>query len=179
MYVIYFLLLAIASIILLLFAVDAKVKLLFDTDKDNMYLSVCWLYPFIKASGRMENSTPFLDISLFGMGIYSKKLTLGKSNKARMIKKTDLPKIFKLKGLDINTRYGFIDPSTTGITCWAVNSALQFINIASFINMPDFMSAHDYIYLDAKASVNLGASLTNLIKYYKNRRNLKWIRAQA
>ena len=179
MHVLYFLLVAIAFIILLLFAVDAKVRLLFDTDNDNMYLSVCWLYPFIKASGRMENSSPFLDISLFGMRIYSKKLTLGKSKKAKIFKKTDLLRILKLKGLDIDTRYGFVHPSTTGITCGAVNSALQFINIDSFNNIPDFMSAHDYIYLDAKASVNLGASLINLIKYYKNRRNLKWIRTQA
>ena len=179
MYVLFFLIVAIAFIILLLFAVDAKVKLLFDTDKDNIYLTVSWLYPFIKALGRMENSTPFLDISVFSMRIYSKKLTLSKSKKAKIIKKTDLPKIFKLKGLDVNTSYGFVHPSTTGITCGAVNSALQFINIDSFSNIPDFMSAHDYIYLDAKASVNLGASLINLTKYYKNRRNLKWIRTQA
>ncbi len=182
MVTVYVILLIVAFFLLLLFAFDAKVEVVFDTDRNDIHASVCWLYPFVKGVGRMDSSTPVLDIYLFSMHLFRKnilKKNTKNSKSRKRIKKQDLLKIFEPKGLSIDTRYGFIHPSTTGITCGAVNTAAQFINIDYFNQVPDFMSAHDYIYFDAKASVNLGASLINLIEYYKNRRNLQWIRAQT
>lgn len=183
---VYILLIVIAFFLLLLFAFDAKVKLVLDTDRNNMHMSVYWIYPFIKVTASIENSRPVVDVYIFRMHLFKKSIKAGsqgvpskggKSGKG--IRKTELLKIFNLKELSIDTKYGFTNPFTTGITCGALNTALQFINIDSLSQIPDFMSAHDYIYFDAEASVNLGASLTNLIKYYRNRRNLKWIKAQA
>ena len=171
--IIYILLIVIAFFLLLLFAFDAKLKLVFDTDRDDMHLSVYWIYPFIKGTGSIENSRPVVDVYFFRMHLFKKTVKTGKG------RKTDLLKIFDLKELSINTKYGFTTPYATGITCGAFNAASQFINIAFMNQIPDFMPAHDYIYLDAEASVNLGTSLTNLIKYYKNRRNLQWIKAQT
>lgn len=178
--IIYILLIVIAFFLLLLFAFDAKLKLVFDTDRNDMHLSVYWIYPFIKGTGSIENSRPVVDVYLFRMHIFKKAVKTGKDRKnGKGISKTDLLKIFNLKELSINTKYGFTTPYATGITCGAFNAASQFINIDFMNQIPDFMPAHDYIYFDAEASVNLGASLTNLIKYYKNRRNLQWIKAQT
>ncbi len=175
--VIFILLLIVAFIILLLFANDAKVRIVFDTEQNDMHLTLLWLYPFIKVIGTMENTRPVLNLYLFKKHLFSKALKFKKT--ANRIKKTDLIKIIKPKEVSINTSYGFKNPSTTGITCGAVNAASQFINIDSLNNIPDFMAINDYIYLDAEASVNLGASLANLLKYFKNRRNLQWTRTQA
>ncbi|MDF2988894.1 MAG: hypothetical protein K0R50_4404 [Eubacterium sp.] len=172
--VIFILLIIIAFITLLLFAFDAKVSIVFDTERNDMHLAFLWLYPFLNVIGTMENTRPVLDFYFLKKHLFSKSLKL-KRNTGN-IKKTDLIKIIKAEAVSINTRYGFKNPSTTGITCGAVNAASQFINIKSLNHVPDFMAINDYIYLDAKASVNLGASLTNLIKFLKNRRNLQWIR---
>ncbi|WP_313559365.1 hypothetical protein [Ruminiclostridium cellobioparum] len=184
--IVYIILIVIAFVLLLLFAFDAKVKLVFDTDRNDMHLSVNWIYPFIKGTVSIENWHPAIDVYIFRVHLFKKTVKAGsqgilsrgkKSGKG--IRKTDLLKIFNLKELSINTKYGFTNPSATGIACGAFNTASQFINIDSLSQIPDFMSAHDYIYFDAEASVNLGASLTNLIKYYRNRRNLQWIKTQA
>jgi|GEM_PF-567403 len=182
MVIVYAVLLFIAFILLLIFAFDAKVEIVFDTDRNDIHSTVCWLYPFVKGVVKMDASTPVLDIYLFRKHFIRKNILrkgTKNSNSEKRIKKQDLLKIFEPKGLSINTSYGFMNPSTTGITCGAVNAASQFINIDYFNQFPDFMSTHDYIYFDAKASVNFGASLINLMKYYKNRRNLQWNRTQA
>ncbi len=175
--IVFILLIIIAFILLLLFAIDAKLRLLFDSDRNDMHFTVSWIYPFIKGIGKLENNRPIITIYIFGLHLFKKSINPGKNKGG--IKKTDMLKIFNLKDVTINTKYGFTNPSSTGITCGAINAASQFINIDFLNQVPDFMSAHDYIYFDAKASVNLGASLTNLIKYLKNRRKFQWIRTQT
>ncbi len=172
--IVFILLILIAFILLLFFAIDAKLKLLFDSDRNDMHFTVSWINPFIKGIGKLENNHPVVNIYFFGLHLLKKTIKPGKNKGG--IKKKELLKIFNLKDVTINTKYGFTNPSSTGITCGAINAASQFINIDFLNQVPDFMSAHDYIYFDARARVNLGASLTNLIKYLKNRRKLQWIR---
>ncbi len=176
---IYIFLILAALLASLLFAVDAKVRLVFDTDRDYLELSVYWLYPVFKATGTLKDARPVIDLYFFRLHLLRKIIKPRKNDSKSGIKLSDLTKIFTPRDLRIETRYGFSNPSTTGITCGALNAASQFINIDFLNNLPDFMSARDYIYFDAKASVNSGASLTNLLKYYKNRRNFQWIRTQA
>ncbi|OPX44764.1 hypothetical protein CLHUN_13180 [Ruminiclostridium hungatei] len=177
--IIYILLILAALFASLLFAVDAKVRLEFDTDHNHMQLSICWLYPMFKATGTLEAASPVFNLYFFRLHLLKKSIKPGKNSGKTGIKLSDLTGIIRPKDLRIDTRYGFSNPSATGITCGALNAASQFINIDFFNNLPDFMSARDYIYFDAKASVNLGASLTNLLKYYKHRRNFQWIRTQT
>lgn len=171
------LLVAIAFLPLLLYLFDAKVNIVFDTDRNDMHLSACWLYPFIKVTARIKDTKPVMDLYLFKLHLINRAI---KTNRDKTgIKKADLIKILKPGDLSIKTKYGFTNPSVTGIACGAINAASQFNNIDFLDQIPDFMTEHDYIYFDASATINLGAALISLIKYYKNRRDLEWIRTQA
>jgi hypothetical protein len=168
-------LIILAVFITLLFVVDINAKLLLDTDKIYMKMTLLWLYPFLKVSVLIEDNKPVLNFFIFKKYVFKKHLQKSKSKLSTL----ELLKIINPKNICINTSYGFINPSTTGITCGAINVVSQFINIESMKHNPDFMTISDYIYLDATANINLGMVITSLITKKTNRRNLSWIRTQT
>lgn len=175
MYFILLLLIMVAVLILFIFRYDLQTKLVFDTCKSDMHATILWLYPFIKIIAEMENSAPVLNIYVFKKHFATKHL---KKGKGKFTPKDGL-NIAEPHNVCIITKYGFRNPSATGITCGVINFASQFIYIDSFYNDPDFMSSNDFFYLEATANVNLGTALINLLRHYKNRRKIQWIRAQA
>jgi hypothetical protein len=98
---------------------------------------------------------------LLNRRLFKRRLKSGKSK----LNKTEFIKLIDSSGVHVNAYYGFRDPFTTGITCGAFNAALQFINIDSINQMPDFTTVNDYIYIDASAKVNLGSTLLNLSRF--------------
>lgn len=169
------LLIIVAIFITLLFVDDLKVKLLFNTDKSDMNVTLFWLYPLIKVFVTIEDTGPALTFYLFNKHIFKKFIKEGKDKASSM----DLIKIANPKEIRINANYGFSNPFTTGITCGVMEIASQFINIESIKHNPDFMTISDYIYLDATANVNLGTTFINLLRQTINRRKLLWIRPQT
>ena len=151
----------ISLLITLLFTVDLRVKIVFDTCKTNLSMTLLWLNSILKALVTIEDSKPMLTLYLLNRRLFKRRLKTGKSK----LNKTNLIKLIDSRDVHVNAYYGFRDPFTTGITCGAFNAASQFINIDSINQIPDFTTENDYIYLDASANVNLGSTLLNLSRF--------------
>jgi len=149
---------------ILLFLVALRIKIVFDSDKSDINMTLLWLNSVFKALVTIEDAKPILTLYLFNKKILKRTFEKGQ-NKPRGM---ELVKLTNPKDVHVNAYYGFRDPFTTGIACGAVNIASQFINIDSINHIPDFLTVNDYIYLDATAKVNLGSIL---IKLYKPRSN--------
>jgi hypothetical protein len=158
------LLIIIAVFITLLFIEAFRIKLLLDTEKTAMNMTVFWLYPFFKVLINLEDSRPVMHFYLFNKHLFSKTV----KKKKRKHNGMELVRITNPKDIYVNAKYGFCNPFTTGITCGAINIAQQFINIESFRNSPDFTTENDYIYFDASAKVNLGKAFINFLKQKKS-----------
>lgn len=158
------LLIILAVMITLLFIEALRVRLLLDTEKTAMNMTLLWFYPLIKVIVTMENIKPVLKFYCFNKYLFSKTI----EKKKPQHNGTELFKIINPKDISIYTNYGFSNPATTGITCGAINAASQFINIESFKHNPDFSCDNDYVYFDASANVNLGSALINLLKQKKS-----------
>ena len=150
----------IAIFILLLFLVALRIKLVFDSDKSDINMTLLWLNSLFKALVTIEDTKPILTLYLFNKRIFKRTFKKGE-NKPRGM---ELIKLTNPKDIHVNAYYGFRDPFTTGIACGAINIASQFINIDAINHTPDFMTINDYIYLDATAKVNLGSTLIKLFK---------------
>lgn len=160
MNLIFLILLAAIILIILLFAFALRINLLFDTDKSEMNVVLLWLNPFINAVITVEDAIPTLRVYVFKKLLFQSRLKSGKRKRNHGV--MDLVKLSNPKDVYVNVHYGFRDPFTTGIACGVVNAASQFINIDSISHTPDFMSANDYIHLDATAKVNIGSALIKL-----------------
>ena len=147
-------------LIILLFTITLRVKLLFDTVSEDMNATLLWLKPFIKVSLTVRNTKPMYILYLFNKRILEKTLRPGKNK----INRLDLIKLTDIRDININTSYGFRDPFTTGIACGAIHIASQFINIESIKQTPDFTAQNDYIYFDAIAKVNIGSTLVKMVR---------------
>jgi hypothetical protein len=160
MNLLFLILLAALIFILLLFLAVLRIKLVFDTDKSEINMTLLWLDPFVNAFMTLENTMPVLKVYLFKQLVIERTLSNRGRNKNGGI---ELVKLSNPKDVHVNVHYGFNDPFTTGITCGAINIASQFLNIASINQIPDFMPENDYIYLDATAKVILGEAVVNLL----------------
>jgi hypothetical protein len=170
------LLIFIAVIILLLFAIDFKLKFEIDSSKECINMNCLWLYPLLKVSININENNQLMKFYLFGKRIYEKPV---KKKHTHKYSSKEIINIVNLKNICIAISYGFINPSSTGIICGAVNMASQFINIESISQNPDFWAENDYIYINATATVNVGTAFISLIKQKIKRRNLAWIRPQT
>ena len=162
MILILLILLIVVTFIVLLFTVNLRVKVVFDTYKTSLNMSLIWLHSFLKALVTIEDTKPMLTLYLLNKRLFKKRLGAGrrkrKLNGIKVIKSIDSSDVH------VNARYGFRDPFTTGIPCGALSVASQFINIDYFSQFPDFTAGDDYIYMDASAKVNLGSTLMNLFR---------------
>ena len=160
MNLIFFVFIIIAIFIILLFLIALRIKLIFDSDRTDINMTLSWLNPVFKALVTVQDTKPILTLYLFNKRILNRTFKKGQ-NKPRAM---NIVKLINPKNINVNAYYGFKDPFTTGIACGVINIASQFINIDSINHIPDFMTTNDYIYLDATAKVNLGATIIRLFK---------------
>ena len=160
MVIMFFILLIIAILIILLFTVALRVKVVFDTCKTGLSMTLLWLHSFLKALVTIEDTKAMLTFYFLNKRLFKRRLKTGKGN----LKNMDFVKSVDYSDMHINAHYGFRDPFTTGITCGAINAASQFINIDSINQAPDFSTEDDYIYMDATAKVNIGSTLIKLFR---------------
>lgn len=147
-------------LILLLFLIMSRIKLVLNTEKAEMNMTLLWLSPLLKAIVVMEDARPVLRVYLLNKVVYKKVIRKGKKSEKRM----ELVQLAEPKDVHVDVRYGFSDPFSTGIACGVIQIASQFINIDSVDQTPDFLAASDYIYLNATAKVNLGSTLLRFFK---------------
>lgn len=147
-------------LISILFFTVIKIFLTVNSDEEELKVRLLWLYPFLKIEIEVHNYVPMLIIDVFNKSIIRKEI----KNQKRKAPKINYIKQLKLKDVNIETFYGFKDPSTTGITCGLINAISNFINISSLSNRPDFVADNDYIYINATAKLSVGMALVNLFK---------------
>lgn len=164
-----FLVLLITVILLLLFTKYLKVKVVFDTYKADLNMTLSWLHSFLKALVTIEDTKPMLTLYLLNKKLFKRKLTTGKRKRSGL----DLIRLIDSRDIHVNAYYGFRDPFTTGITCGVINVVSQFIKVDSLRQLPDFTTVNDYIHLDASAKVNLGSTLIN---YFNSNNKLKKVK---
>ncbi len=153
--------LIIAIIVLVLLLVFAAAKMVFtiNSDKEQMDLTVLWLYPFLKIAVKNQDSKSVLTVYVFNRSIIRSVL---KDRDRRG--KLNIIRSLKLRDIYIDAGYGFRDPAITGVTCGAINAVSRFINIDSLQHRPDFFAVNDYINLNASAKFSVGTVLINLLK---------------
>ncbi|MGE5329299.1 MAG: hypothetical protein ACM3KR_07320 [Deltaproteobacteria bacterium] len=159
----FIILIALTILIAVLFFTVIKVILTVNSNKEELNLELLWLYPFLKVIVVVHNYIPQLIVYIFNHNIIEKEI---KNKRKNMIKPNQIMKL-RFKDINIDTSYGFKDPSTTGITCGAINAASNLINLNSLYNKPDFAADNDYININANASLNVGMTLVSLFKSYK------------
>jgi hypothetical protein len=161
----FIILLIVGVVAILLFTIELRVKIVFDTCKTNLNMTLLWLHSFIKALVTIEDSRPMLTLYLLNKRLFKRSLFKErlKSSKGKL-NGMDFIKVVDSRDVHVNAQYGFRDPFNTGIACGAISAASQFIDIDSINQLPDFTTENDYIYLDAKARVNIGSTLIKLIK---------------
>lgn len=148
-------------LIVLLFTVALKIKIVFETHKSDLYMTLLWLHSLLKALVTVEDNQPMLSFYLLNKRLFKKTLKRGKNK----VNGSEFPELNDFKDICVNVRYSFSDPYKTGITCGALNAASQLFNIASINHVPDFTAGNDYIYLNATAKLNLGSTLIKLFKH--------------
>ena len=162
----YVLLAIILLLIYLLFAVALQVLFSFNSDKENINITILWLFPFLKAVVTIENENPVLIIHLFNKKVFKRELMQGGRERTKKHFSLKLVRQVKPWDIHISASYGFRDPSVTGIACGAMNIATRLISIESLEHSPDFMTDKNYINIDASAKLNPGSTLVNLCRAY-------------
>jgi hypothetical protein len=152
--------------VILTFTAVLKIVFTLDTRKENINLTLLWLYPFLLITAESNNTVPLLTIYLFNKKIYGKELNTRKTG----TKNNELVKAVSPTDMHFNVSYGFRDPFVTGVTCGAIYAASEYIRFASIEQSPDFIADSDYIYMNATAKVNIG---NTLIHYIKSKTKLK------
>ena len=162
------LLIVLMVIIILLFAIDMKVKAVYGSGDSKRVLILSWLYPLFKAAVSYESNVPIMEVYLFNLSIYKKVLKAGKHKvNLREFNKMKLLRNAELKDIDVRVSYGFPDPSVTGMAYGVLGIISQFVNVDSLSQKADFFADEDYVEIFATANLNIGLTLVNLIKINK------------
>lgn len=161
MSILYLLILVLLFMVILTFTAILKVAFTLDTKRENMLLTLLWLYPFLKVTAESDAAAPQLSVYLFNKKVYGKTVSIKKTSKAN---KAGLIKSVCPSDMHLDVSYGFRDPSITGITCGAIHAASGLINFASIEQNPDFVTDSDYIYMNATAKVNIGNTFLQFLK---------------
>lgn len=160
MSIIYLIVLILLFMVILTFTALLKVAFTLDTRKENVNLTLLWLYPFLKVTAESNSSAPLLTIYLFNKKFYGKEINTKKTS----TKNVDLVKAVSPSDVNFDVSFGFRDPFVTGVTCGAINAASELIHFSSIKQSPDFTADSDYIFMNATAKVNIGNTFIRFLK---------------
>ncbi|HEX2939179.1 MAG TPA: hypothetical protein VHO66_09720 [Ruminiclostridium sp.] len=169
MYLIIFILLVLAFIILLMFYVPAFIKAKIDTDINDYDVMIYWLSPIFKAKVEIENFAPHLSIYLFDKRVYKKAVKPQKGQKKFSV--SDYYQALELSNSYVNARYGLDSPFATGIASSIVGIIGSYFKNVFVTQSPDFLPFNDYILINAGTQLNVGKSAVNLVKIYADNKN--------
>ncbi|MFD3156797.1 DUF2953 domain-containing protein [Haloimpatiens sp. FM7330] len=161
-------LLSIFLIILILIAV-VPLKIMFNSDKNlDFHILVTWLNPLFKANIQNKNTIIFLSIYLFNKKISSKPIKAKNKKTKKLNNKNKLYYLQQIKPyyLNIDTSYGFRDPSTTGILYGIINSLTELIDLRNIQNNPNFVTENDYFNVNGIIKLNIASTIIKLLSSY-------------
>lgn len=167
MYFFIFIIFLLGTIIISLFDIPATWKFKLDTNQNIMFLKFYWLYPVIFAKVEMQDYCPYLNVFLFKKQVYSKKYQLFNKSGGNQGYIHSLV----LNDFYVNTSYGLKSPFSTGIASGIIEILHSNFRNISIFQYPDFLSANDYIMIDAGSLLNVGKTLLNIVrlKYSNNK----------
>lgn len=160
MYLLVFIILLLILLFVLSYVKEAVIRLRFDTNQNDMYLLITWLYPLLKANITMAGYSPFITVYVFNRSIYSKSLKTEK-------KRRDYSKYLKalsLRDTYAKINYGLDDPFSTGIASGIIHIIQSYFENISISHTPDFVPEQGYIVLEAGTKLNLAKTLIKLIR---------------
>lgn len=168
MYFFISIILLLATMIIAFFEISAKWTFRLDTDQNMLFLKFYWLYPVFFAKVEMLNYSPHLNIFIFKKCVYSKNYQLDKNKQNQGYIHS-----LVLNELYVKTSYGFQNPFSTSIASGIIGILqLNFKNI-SFFQHPDFLSANEYIIIEAGSLLNVGKTLLNVIRLKHSNKKFK------
>lgn len=160
MSIIYLIVLILLFMVILTFTAILKVAFTLDTERENIQLTLLWLYPFMKVTAESNDDAPLLSVYLFNKRVYGRKISLKKTG----TRNADFVKSVSPSDVHFDISYGFRDPFITGITCGAIHAASEYMSFVSIKQSPDFVANNDYVYMDATAKVNIGNTFIHFLK---------------
>ena len=158
MYIFWFFILLLLFCVYLIFTQLLAVSFLFDTNNNDMHVSMHWMYPFLKITVRMENSTPQISAYVF------KKRILSKAVQKKANKDISMLKAFKLQDVHITAYYGLNNPFSFGILCGVIEFIKALFPIEVLEQYPELMPLNEYVLIEARANLNIGKTLVNFVR---------------
>lgn len=157
-----------ATLVFLLYTINARVVFSYDMSDMKMNASLFWLYPLFKAELTANNAKPVLQMYLFQKRIYQTDMENAKhkENKSKM-NKIELIRSAAVSNVDVEVSYGFFSPFATGIVCGTLDILTQYVAIDTFNQRPDFTADDGHLAIDASAELNVGRTLQNLMSAYR------------
>jgi len=167
-------LIAILSIILffvyLSFIKPIIISLVFDTDRIDLHMNLRWLFPLFEVKVVMANYSPLITIYIFKMNIFRKSMRKHQINKDLNLQNFSLPKLpqyinyLKLKNSFVEANYSLFDPFATSMANVVLYFLQSFTNTINVTQNPNFMADHSYVAIRAGTNLNIGKTVTQLIR---------------
>lgn len=159
MYILFFLVLLIATLVLEIYSLPANIYFLLNTDENTLRLDFYWLSPLIHAKIAMADYTPQLTVYFMNIRVLQKKLRPKPGNR-----NTAFLAMPVLHDLSVTASYGFESPFYTGILSGALDALITAFRNAAVIVYPDFLPDRDYFIIKGSAKLDIGQTINNLIK---------------
>lgn len=131
-------------------------------DLPNFNIIFSWIYPFFQSKIYLnENSIITLNIYFFKKLFKTTPLKIKTNFDGNSF---EFIKNIKLNSIDIETHYGFSDPSITGFICAIINTIPIYALKNNILNYPDFTSHTSYFDTTGVIKINLISLITQLLK---------------
>ena len=159
MYILLFLLIIAAAVLVAVFFKPVVIAFLLDTNHMDMYATADWM-PSIRVEIRIIDYRLSVTVSLFRKNIYTGFLKHEKKGRAEKL----LIESLQLSNTAVKIAYGFQEPYLTGIFSAAADFAAALIRTADIELAPVFNAGNDFLRIDAKTELNAGKTLINMLR---------------
>ncbi|MCY6483842.1 DUF2953 domain-containing protein [Clostridium aestuarii] len=144
-------------------------KIIFNSDENlDFHILVTWLNPFLKASIQNKNTIIFLSLYLFNKKVLAKPIKAKAKKTKKLNNKNKLYYLRQVKPyyFNIDTSYGFKDPSTTGIIYGIINSFTKLIDFKNIRNNPNFVTENNYFNVNGIIKLHIVSTIIKLLSSY-------------
>ncbi|MCY6371219.1 DUF2953 domain-containing protein [Clostridium ganghwense] len=144
-------------------------KIIFNSDENlDFHILVTWLNPLFKASVQNKDTIIFLSVYLFNKKILSKPVKAKNKKTKKLNNKNKLYYLQQVKPyyFNIDTSYGFKDPSITGIICGIINSFAELIDLRNIRNNPNFVTENNYFNVNGIVKLHIVSTIIKLLSSY-------------
>lgn len=135
-----------------------KFSMIATLEQDTMKASITVLYPLFLTTVRVDSGGSWFSVYLLKMRLFTSKVKRKKKDSRK------LAGALRIADIDLSGRYGFIDPSITGLVSGIRCLLFPVVCLRSFYLIPDFMAEQNYIHINASATIKVGHTILGYIK---------------